>query len=279
MIIDSHVHLTSEPGYTEKLLKECDRLGIDKVCLLAMQNTPFWGYRAASNEQVLNAYSKYPDRIIPFCYIDLGIDSPTLVDELFMKGAKGLKFTRPRFDYNADRLMEYYERAARYNLVLLFHTGTVLRTPDDHLYDVDCSRMRPIFLDRIARRYPTVKIIGAHLGNPWYEEAAMTLFWNENMYFDLSGTTLKRKNASWFNETLWWTPEKLNRLATTEDTFYANKGSKHPFERICFGSDVPINEMGIVMEEYKKLFDDLQLEQGIRDRVMGGNIAEMFGLK
>jgi predicted TIM-barrel fold metal-dependent hydrolase len=161
-------------------------------------------------------------------------------------------------------------------MVLLFHTGTVLRVDEDIYYDVDSSRLRPVYLDRVARRFPTLKIIGAHLGNPWYEEAAMTLFWNPNIYFDLSGTTLARKDAAWFNEVLWWTPERMAKLAGSPDTHYAKSS---PFDRICFGSDVPIPEMGSCLKAYQRLFDALHLPEEVRRRVMGESVAAMFGLK
>ncbi len=274
MVIDCHVHLLSEPDHVDKIVAEMDRLGIDKVCLLAMQSIPIWGSRAATNSQLMAAYARYPDRIIPFGYIDLGVDPVTMVDELAMMGCRGLKVTRTRYNYNDDRLMEYYARACARNMVMLFHTGTVMRAEEDQYYDIDSSRLRPIFLDRIARKFPTLKIIGAHLGNPWYEEAAMTLFWNPNVYFDLSGTLLARKNADWFNEVLWWTPERMARLARDKDTHYT---LSNPFDRICFGTDVPVREMGYSMEQYHRLFDDLQLPVTVRSGVMGGNVARMFG--
>jgi uncharacterized protein len=275
MIIDSHVHLVNTEGYIKRLVSEMDRLQIDKVCLLAMQNIRFWGGRAATNDQVLAAFEAYPQRVIPFGFVDLGVDPVTIIDELHMKGFRGLKFTRTRFNYNDDRLMDYYARAAAYNMVLLFHTGTVVRVEEDQFYDVDSSRLRPIYLDRIARKFPTLKIIGAHLGNPWYEEAAMTLFWNPNVYFDLSGSILKRKNAQWFNETLWWSEGRMSRMARSKDTHYARS---HPFDRICFGTDVPIDEMSDVKKEYESLFDALDLPEDVRARVMGGNVAAMLGL-
>lgn len=275
MIIDCHVHLVSEEGYIDRLIAEMDKVKIDKVCLLAMQNIRFWGSRAATNAQVAAAFRKYPDRVLPFAYVDLGVDPLTVIDEWAMQGFKGLKITRTRYAYNDDRCMPYYERAAGYNLALLFHTGTVLRVEEDAYYDVDSSRLRPIFLDRIARRFPTLKIIGAHLGNPWYEEAAMTLFWNPNVYFDLSGTTLARKDAAWFKEVLWWSPERMAKLAGSPDTHYAHS---HPFDRICYGSDVPIGEMQGCQDQYRRLFESLALPEQVRQRVMGGNVAGMLGL-
>ena len=214
MIIDCHVHLITEKGYITRLIEEMNRLEIDKVCLLAGQNNiKIWGSRMASNEQLVEAYKMYPERIIPFGFVELGIDPPTLVDTLYAQGCRGLKVTRPRYNYNDDQLLDYYRRACAYNMPILFHTGTVLRTDADQYYDVDSSRMKPIFLDRIARKFPALNMIGAHLGNPWYEEAAMTLFWNPNLFFDLSGTLLKRKNTDWFNEILWWNQERMGKLA------------------------------------------------------------------
>ena len=55
-----------------------------------------------------------------------------------------------------------------YGMMLLFHTGIVNRTRPDVPEDVSVERLRVTLLDNIARRYPTVTIIGAHLGNPDY---------------------------------------------------------------------------------------------------------------
>ncbi|MBD3309081.1 amidohydrolase family protein [candidate division KSB3 bacterium] len=279
MIIDCHVHLITATGYIDRLVAEMDKLGIAKVCLLAGQNNiKFWGARMASNEQLIDAYKVYPDRIIPFGFVELGADPPTLIETLYAKGCRGLKVTRPRYNYNDDRLLEYYRRACAYNMPILFHTGTVLRTDADQYYDVDSSRMKPIFLDRIARKFPDLTLIGAHLGNPWYEEAAMTLFWNTNLYFDLSGTILKRKDAAWFTEVLWWSQERLGKLDQAENSHY-KRAVSHPFDRICFGSDVPIEEMEQVMEEYHQLFEALNFPPPIRQKVMGQNLADILNLQ
>jgi predicted TIM-barrel fold metal-dependent hydrolase len=278
MLIDCHVHLISAKGYVVKLVKEMDRLGIDRVCLLAGPRIKFWGSRMASNEEVLAAFRQYPDRLIPFGFVELGVDPPSLVDALHASGFRGLKLTRTIHPYNDDRLMGYYARAAALGLPILFHTGTLLRTDEDHLADVDSSRMKPILLDRIARKFPALNLIGAHLGNPWYEEAAMTLFWNGNVYFDLSGTVLKRKGPDWFHEVLWWNPEMMKRLAGSKTTHFTNPAA-HPFERICFGSDVPIEEMERVLAEYRGILTGVNAPEVVQQRVMGGNLARMLRLE
>jgi predicted TIM-barrel fold metal-dependent hydrolase len=138
--------------------------------------------------------------------------------------------------------------------------------------------MKPILLDRIARRFPSLKLIGAHLGNPWYEEAAMTLFWNENLYFDLSGTVLKRKGPEWFNEVLWWDAQRMWRLTGSKTTHFVNVAS-HPFERICFGSDVPIEEMEQVLDEYRQILAGVDAPVQVQERVLGGNMAGILNLR
>ena len=66
MIIDCHVHHISVTGYIDRLIKEMDKLGIDKVCLLAGPSwLKFWGSKMASNDEVLDAFKRYPNRIIP----------------------------------------------------------------------------------------------------------------------------------------------------------------------------------------------------------------------
>ena len=48
----------------------------------------------------------------------------------------------------------------------------VARKKNERSQNASSARMRPIYLNTIARAFPDLKIIGAHLGNPWYQEAA-----------------------------------------------------------------------------------------------------------
>jgi predicted TIM-barrel fold metal-dependent hydrolase len=57
-------------------------------------------------------------------------------------------------------------------MILLFHTGIVNRTDPDTPSDVSSDRMRAGTLDLVARRFPKLRIVGAHLGNPDYAWAA-----------------------------------------------------------------------------------------------------------
>jgi hypothetical protein len=48
-------------------------------------------------------------------------------------------------------------------MIVLFHTGIVNRPNPDTPSDVSSDRMRAATLDNMARRYPRITIIGAHL--------------------------------------------------------------------------------------------------------------------
>ncbi|MFQ6048610.1 MAG: amidohydrolase family protein, partial [Phycisphaerae bacterium] len=232
------------------------------------------------NEQLAEGLGRYPQFLIGFGAVRLGIDPPSIVERLHGMGFRGLKITRPTISYDDRRADAYYARAAAYGMPILFHTGTVARSRYDHLLDVDCNRMRPIYLDTIARRFPELKIIGAHLGNPWYEEACMVAFWNPNVWFDVSGTTLKRKDAAWFRQMFWWDEATCRKLASNfRESWYASAAStSSPFEKIVFGTDVPIDGMALAMQEHLALLEALELPQSVRDNIMGQTVGSLLQL-
>ena len=129
--------------------------------------------------------------------------------------------------------------------------------------------MRPIYLDTIARLFPDWQIQGAHLGNPWYEEATMSCRWNPNLYFDLTGSTLKKKRPEFLGDLLWW-----NRF-----TRYRDPDGRDAWEKIVFGSDVAYYETHDVLHDYQTVFEALNLSDEIRWKILGGTTAAMYGLE
>ena len=85
-----------------------------------------------------------------------------------------------------------YERANEYGWVVLFHTGIVLRKNFNEPEDVASGRMRPFHLEEIARRFPKITVLGAHLGNPEVSMGGEIARWNSNVFFDLSGSSLTK---------------------------------------------------------------------------------------
>lgn len=122
----------------------------------------------------------------------LGRDNAQAVNYYYEQGFKGLKAINPLVAYDDPSCYCIYARAEDFSMPILFHTGIVVRKKNERSQNVSSARMRPIYLDTIARAFPDLKIIGAHLGNPWYQEAAEVARWNPNVFFDLTGSTLKK---------------------------------------------------------------------------------------
>ena len=255
MIIDMHHHISANPEDWKKLSDECSRLGIKKII--------GFGF----NEATRKAMDKYPDLIIGFGMFRLGEDNLSKMDEFNRMGFKGIKFIRPMKNYDDRSLYPIYGKMESCRLIALFHLGIVSRGKTERYADTDNNRNRPIYLDTIARAFPDLTIIGAHLGNPWYEEASMSARWNPNLYFDLSGSTLKKKSSEFIGSLLWW-----------KEKGQYSPHKQHAWEKIVFGSDVGISIIEDVLNDYRRVFKELNLTDELKHKVLYGTMAKLLGL-
>src|SRR5581483_2555313 len=120
-LIDVHEHFDGEPGVLQQMLTKltaADGLGI----LLVTQK----GFPAAAR-----FIREHPGRFIGFG--DVKLDDPDVLNEIdrfHQGGFRGLgEITSSRKDYDDSSYWPIYDRAAKYHMILLFHTGTVAR-PD-----------------------------------------------------------------------------------------------------------------------------------------------------
>jgi uncharacterized protein len=266
-IIDMHHHLSGGPDYADKLAAACQRLGIMKVCVMAIESEAGMA-EFGDNNGVEAALKAHPDVIIGFGHVRLGMDGPEKVAELKQRGFTGLKFIIPRKAYNDESYFPIYEKAEALGMPGLFHLGIVARQAQGHHVRVDCGLMRPIHLDSIARTFPDWKIVGAHLGNPFYEEATMSSRWNPNLFFDLSGSTLKAHRPEQISELLWW----------DSTTRYGSPDGTAAWEKIVFGSDVDYFEIKDVLHDYEVLMRSANLRDEWRAAVRYRTAARILGL-
>ena len=246
-IIDAHSHLLPDETAFESFEKVCDELNIKKICFMGLE---YPGSQRSRNSMIRTAMKLRPDLVVGFGGINLwGEVNTSLVDRLYDDGFCGLKFIIPRSSYHDVCYYPYYERAQKLCLPVCFHLGIVALSNDIECR-VDNNLMRPIYLDTIARDFPELSIWGAHLGNPWYEEATMSCRWNPNLYFDLSGSTLKKKNPSFLKELLWW----------TDTTSYRSPDLTGAWQKILFGSDVTAENIHDLVKDYENLIQTLGLE-------------------
>jgi len=269
-IVDTHVHFDEKnPNFLDDLLKLSDRLNLT-ACVL----TPF-----ANRKAVIEAAKQHPTQIVPFGSVDL--DAPDVVkqvEELHAIGYRGLgELEFVKKPYNDPSYFPVYELANRNRWIVLFHTGIVLRRKFDEPEDVASGRMRPIYLEEIARRFPKITVLGAHCGNPEYEWAAEIARWNPNVFFDLSGSSLTKMHGRladlqkyfWWSSTEWHSAEW--KVKTPND-------DPNAFIKIVFGSDVSLNEIESVVNQYRLMFDACNVPERTRQMIMGGTLIQMLGL-
>jgi uncharacterized protein len=193
-ILDFHVHYNGNIGEAERFADTWRAGGIEKAVVFGVNRDDG---SHTSVEEVAALADRVPEFYLPFAYLNPGYeDCVDGVQEAASRGFKGAKFIYPAKPYDDDEYFPIYEAAAKANMVCLFHTGIVIgNVGKGGLHGVgfqgkrriSSNFMRPMHLDRIARAFPDMPIVGAHLGAPsWYEEAASMLQWQTNIYFDLS---------------------------------------------------------------------------------------------
>jgi predicted TIM-barrel fold metal-dependent hydrolase len=264
-VVDVHVHFDARnPSFVADLVKLSERLNLT-ACLL----TPY-----GSRQVVAEAARRYPARIVPFGSVDLDDpDAVRQVDDFQALGYRGLgELEFVKKPYVDPSYTPVYERASRHGMVLMFHTGIVLRAKFDEPEDVASHRMRAFYLEEIARRYPKVTVIGAHAGNPEYEWAAEVARWNPNLFFDLSGSTLvkMRGRLADFRRIFWW--------SNTEEGTATPEGDRSAFSKLVFGSDAGIEGVDEVLARYRALFDACDVPASTRKLILGGTMAKVLGL-
>jgi predicted TIM-barrel fold metal-dependent hydrolase len=259
-VIDSHLHFRDEPDFFDTLVRTY-RARNAMACVL----TPFRHF-----EKVKKAAAAHPDVVIPYGHVSVDdADVLAQIDALAKGGAKGVKMHRPQKDWDDPAYFPIYERLQDHNLVALFHTGIVAGS-SDLPEPSSMARMRPSFLHTIARSFPRLRIQGAHLGNPWYEEAAEAARWEKNLLFDLTGSSLikKERNLAAFKEYLWWEGPTAH---SPPDAVYA-------FEKLVFGTDEPPSELDNMLSRYEAMLDACGVPEASRRRIYGETMARILGL-
>ena len=192
-ILDFHVHYNGNLSLAPIFVERWQAGGMSQACVFATNAND--GSHPSVRDLAALA-EKFPDFVIPFGYINLGHeDGVAVAREAAAAGFRGMKFIYPARPYDEDEYFPVYEACAKAGMVCLFHTGIVIGTVGKGgLHGIDFQRpwrvssnfMRPAHLDRIARAFPDMPIVGAHFGGgAWYEEAAAVTRWNANVYFDM----------------------------------------------------------------------------------------------
>jgi predicted TIM-barrel fold metal-dependent hydrolase len=259
-LVDAHVHHNGKVEFLTAMAARLDQ----------HQGVGFLLVKSEHLKQVTDFMASHPGKFIGFG--DVSPDDPKAldkIDEFNKAGFRGLgEISRTRKNYDDPAYNPFYDRAAKYGMMLLFHTGIVNRGRPEIAEDVSADRLRVSLLDGIARRYPKTTIIGAHLGNPDYAWAGEIARWNPNLYFDLSGSTLikKQEDPTFFKSIFWW-----SSVASP----HTPKAQASAFEKVIFGSDVfggELTEFDQSIERYKRMLTACGVSAEAQANIFGGTL-------
>ena len=155
------------------------------------------------------------------------------------KGCRGLKLYPPNGFYPDDeKFYDYYRLCVDLNIPIVIHQGFTSRFK--HV-----KYARPVFVDQVAADFPNLKIVLAHVGTPWEQEALMIAAKNPNVSVDVAGWQIFASRV----------PSKLYRMI-------AEAKFAHVFpNRMIWGSDFPLFEHAMPLKEWVQFFSTLRLPQ------------------
>jgi predicted TIM-barrel fold metal-dependent hydrolase len=266
-ILDSHIHCGGDQAWVDEMVTVYRRHNAMACVLTWIEDL----------ELMVDAIRAHPDVFIGYGRVRL--DDPAAVRQIeaFKKnGFVGMKFHSPRESFDHPSYFQAYRLCEEYGLVMLFHTGISSRREFESPTWGSSARMRPIYLDTICRQFPRVVVQGAHLGNPWYEEAAEAARWNPNLYFDVTGSTLpkliKLGRLDRLGEILWWSAEE------GEANPHTLKNGPAAWEHIVFGTDEGPSGLEPNIERFQMMLDANGVSETTRRRMWGLTMAEVLGI-
>ncbi len=278
--IDMHVHLTT-PGFfrtlgpfvekvksyfraefgeitIEQALREYEEAGVGKLVLLPLDASRLTGLPGDTNDLMAELQRVDPERVIAFATVDPLAGKKAVVElERAVKdlGLKGLKLHPQiqRFRPDDELCFEVYQAAEDLGIPVLIHTGTSgIGAGVEGGGGVKLDYGRPIYIDTVAAEFRRLKLIMAHFGWPWYEEALAIAQHKANVYIELSG----------------WSPKYIPQVVWR----YADSLIQ---DKVLFGSDYPLIRPSRWLSEFEKV--DLKPET--REKILWANAERVLGIR
>ncbi len=256
-VIDTHTHYRATDEWEKSFLEVYTRHNAMACLLIGMKDL----------DRGIQFAKAHPDRVIPYAAID--IDSPDVIEDIkkvHEMGFKGLGelFAKNQWNYDDPKYEPIWTLAEELGMPVAPHTGI--------LANGLMARMQPAYLATIASNHRKLIIHAAHFGNPWYAEAAEATRRNANLYFDMSGSSLikKENDPSFWEQFLWWTPH-IGKAHMPADAVPA-------FEKILFATDEGPDAFEENIRRFNKMLDACNVSEETRAKSYGLTMAKIHGI-
>jgi hypothetical protein len=125
MIIDAHLHITLQGFTAQKVINYLDKYRIDRCWLLTWEEfNPAISrlYEPITIDDTIEAYEKYPERIIPFYAPDPQKKQlEQTVNKYINKGIKGIGELKVNYRWHSPIIDNYLKTINKLKLPVLFH--------------------------------------------------------------------------------------------------------------------------------------------------------------
>ena len=235
MIIDVHTHLSTREQWGKTFVNVLDS-GSAGPGPLDLEVTPERHWEALEqasraivfginsialgmstpDESIAEYAAAHPEKMIGFMSVDPNSpDALKQVERGVSLGLKGIKMSPvyQHYDPNGDVARDVHAQAEQLGLVILTHAAFHC-IPDTPMHWAN-----PLHYDLVARTFPRLKIILAHIGLPWYTDAMVMIRKHPNVFADISGGVALRP---------WWGYQALAEC-------YGNS----VMHKLLFGTDFP----------------------------------------
>ncbi len=272
MIIDVHTHLRGSDvdGSLRELLLAMEKSGVDKAGLIPSPS------HKVSTVQVAEIALAHPDKLFAIGAANLSLPPEYMSEQLsllermletrLIRGIKIFTGYDHVFPNDFEKLGPFYEIARRTGFPVIFHTG------DTICYHkvAKLKYAQPLIIDDVAVEFPDLKIVIAHLGNPWITDAMAVVQKNKNVYADFSGWLYGTFGVS-------LTGSQVSDMTSSEhftkkfmDAYIYHEGA----ERILFGTDSPVSDMA----SYVNFTQRLPIPDEEKEKIFWKNAKELFQL-
>jgi uncharacterized protein len=201
--------------------------GVTKVVVSASARSP---HVQVPNDFIADYVHSFPGTAVGFCSVhprepDALSEVERSIKTLKLRGLK-LSPTYQGIDPRSRECWALYELAQALKIPIMFHCGGG--------YTGSLEYSDPSLLDKAAQAFPSLRIIVAHLGQPYMEQTVMLMRKNENVWADLSA----RFHRKW---------QLYNGLMVAIEYGVT--------DRLLFGSDFPVRWTRQAEAEFKAIND------------------------